>query len=281
MALPIKMNNYNFDFEETLDITMTQKEVSVYISERSNYVQRKDGNKVKKAEASEPIRSKEDLANFIECLSRSSYNEVLSARNLALFIVGITTGLRVSDILKLRFRDVIKIDRRTKQIEFQDRIHVVEQKTGKTNIIPKISNKCKSALYKYLQLLFSSNCDIDLDDYLWVVGDSKTHFKIAKDNHLNKCNYYDTLQKVGRMMIWQIPTKIGTHTMRKTFGYHMFKQSQNKYETLAVLQEWFNHSSQRMTLKYIGITQDQKQDVFNNFDKFLDDFIPEENDFDF
>ena len=281
MAKAIKMNQYNFIFGENPNITINKKEIDTNIMERSNYVHRKNGCEVKKATASEPIRSKEDLASFLECLEKSSTNYVLNARNVSIFILGITTGLRVSDIMKLKLRDIIKIDAKTNRIEFQDRIHVVEQKTGKTNVIPKISNKCKSALFKYLQLLFASNCEIELDDYLWVVGDSKTLFKVAKNKHLDKRNYYDCLQKASKMMIWEIPTKIGTHTMRKTFGYHMFKQSQNKYETLAVLQEWFNHSSQRMTLQYIGITQEQKQDVFNAFDKFLDDFIPEENDFDF
>lgn len=281
MAEPIRMSQFNMNFEEMSNITISKKEVNINITERSNYVHRKNGCEVRKATASEPIRSKEDLASFLDCLSKSSSNEVLNARNLSIFVFGFTTGLRVSDVMKVRVRDVIKINPITKQLEFQDRIHVVEQKTGKTNVIAKISNKCKSALYKYLQLLSANGCEIELDDFLWVVGDSKNQIKIPKNKHLDKRNYYDCLQKASNMMIWKIPTKIGTHTMRKTFGYHMFKQSKNKYETLAILQEWFNHSSQRMTLQYIGITQEQKQDVFDAFDKFLDDFIPEETDFDF
>ncbi|WP_338100537.1 tyrosine-type recombinase/integrase [Salipaludibacillus agaradhaerens] len=47
-------------------------------------------------------------------------------------------------------------------------------------------------------------------------------------------------------------TTIGTHTLRKTFGYHFYKKTNN----IALLQELFNHSDQHITLRYIGINQD-------------------------
>jgi len=45
---------------------------------------------------------------------------------------------------------------------------------------------------------------------------------------------------------------IGTHTLRKTFGYHFYQ----KYKDIALLQELFNHSAPSVTLRYIGINQD-------------------------
>lgn len=55
--------------------------------------------------------------------------------------------------------------------------------------------------------------------------------------------------------------KIGTHTMRKTFGYHHYK----KFKDVAMLQKIFNHSSPIITLRYIGIEQDQIDESYNNF----------------
>ncbi|MFP3813497.1 tyrosine-type recombinase/integrase, partial [Bacillus sp. SIMBA_005] len=54
---------------------------------------------------------------------------------------------------------------------------------------------------------------------------------------------------------------IGTHTLRKTFGYHFYKQTKD----VAMLQEIFNHSDQRTTLRYIGINQDAMNNAMKKF----------------
>jgi len=51
----------------------------------------------------------------------------------------------------------------------------------------------------------------------------------------------------------------GTHTMRKTFGYFIYQQTKN----IGLLMDIFNHSSQKITLKYIGINQDQQDDIYS------------------
>ena len=51
---------------------------------------------------------------------------------------------------------------------------------------------------------------------------------------------------------------IGTHTLRKTFGYHLYK----KGVALEYIQKMLNHSSPAITLRYIGITQDQLNDIY-------------------
>ena len=55
--------------------------------------------------------------------------------------------------------------------------------------------------------------------------------------------------------------KIGTHSMRKTFGYHHYQQ----FKDIVILQKIFNHSSPQITLRYIGVEQDQIDDSYNNF----------------
>ena len=54
---------------------------------------------------------------------------------------------------------------------------------------------------------------------------------------------------------------VGTHTMRKTFGYHHYQ----KFKDVAILQKIFNHSSPQVTLRYIGIEQDQIDESYTNF----------------
>ncbi|MBD9866800.1 site-specific integrase, partial [Enterococcus faecalis] len=51
-------------------------------------------------------------------------------------------------------------------------------------------------------------------------------------------------------------------SMRKTFGYFLYKQG-TKTE---IIQSLLNHSSQRETLRYIGITQEDKDTAVKSLD---------------
>lgn len=53
---------------------------------------------------------------------------------------------------------------------------------------------------------------------------------------------------------------VGCHTLRKTFGYHVY---QDRHD-VAWLQGWFQHSSPAVTLIYIGIADDEKKAVTDN-----------------
>lgn len=55
--------------------------------------------------------------------------------------------------------------------------------------------------------------------------------------------------------------EVGTHTLRKTFGYHHYQQ----FKDVAVLQELFNHSAPSVTLRYIGIKQDEMDATMKEF----------------
>ncbi|WP_072169790.1 tyrosine-type recombinase/integrase [Propionispora sp. 2/2-37] len=57
-----------------------------------------------------------------------------------------------------------------------------------------------------------------------------------------------------------ITEKIGTHTLRKTFGYHAYQSG----VSIGVIQKLFNHSAPSITLRYIGITQDDLDNVYLN-----------------
>jgi len=54
---------------------------------------------------------------------------------------------------------------------------------------------------------------------------------------------------------------VGTHTMRKTFGYHHYKQ----FKDVAILQEIFNHATPSITRRYIGIRQDEINESLKDF----------------
>jgi integrase len=273
----LRMNVFN-DFES--EIVMENTNIR---QEKSSYVHRKsDGAEFRKPSAGEPIRSEEDLRKVYQYFEdgRSSKDEVLNLRNYAIFMLGITTGLRISDLLKIKFRDILDIKKLNQYWKivstnvneyydiFQDRLLTCEQKTGKMNQ-SILCDRVKRILYKYVNALESRGVKYEFSDYLWVSSPYGTVLAI-KDKPLNNANYYDVITKISKEVNFENKYHLSTHSMRKTFGYWMFKNSPNQMETLAILQEMFNHSNQRVTLRYIGITEDTKKDTFENFNQLLD-----------
>lgn len=174
----------------------------------------------------EPIRSKRDLRK-IEAILRKQ-----SLRDLLFFTIGTNCGLRISDILNLDVSDV-----RGKQY-----INIVERKTGKPKRFP-INAKLKPMFEKFTQ-------GRELHEPL---------FLSVFNNRMERTQCYriinDACKKAG------IEYKIGTHTLRKTFGYHHYQ----KYRDVAMLQKIFNHSTPVVTLRYIGLDQDMIDESYNNF----------------
>lgn len=70
--------------------------------------------------------------------------------------------------------------------------------------------------------------------------------------------FFFSLPLVAPMRELPLHGEIGTHTLRKTFGYHSFQNG----TSLELLMDLFNHSSKTQTLRYIGITEDQKKEVY-------------------
>ncbi len=91
------------------------------------------------------------------------------------------------------------------------------------------------------------------------MGDNEYLFPSRKgDKPITRVQAYRILNKVADKLGIQ---EIGTHTLRKTFGYMHYK----KYKDVAILQEIFNHSAPSITLRYIGINADIIDSSIDNF----------------
>lgn len=177
----------------------------------------------------EPIRDTETVEAVARTLKQKS------ERNYILFCIGIYSGLRVSDILSLRVRDV----------KNKDTIRLVEKKTGNHRIYP---------VPKPLRRVLKDYCtEKKQDEYL-----------VANPH---------TGRPLGRVQAWRIINEaakvyglqnIGTHTMRKTFGYHFYQ----KYGDVAMLMTIFGHTSEMYTLRYIGVNKKMINDAILGFRAF-------------
>ena len=176
--------------------------------------------------AVEPIRSKNLIKSIEERLKATNF------RDYVLFCFGINSGLRISDILKLDVKDV-----RNKKI-----LRLKELKTGKYKILP-FNTKIRHILQIYTK-------NRNLNEPLFV-----TKF----NNRMDRITAYRLLNRVCNLM--NLDIKIGTHTLRKTFGYHFYKQ----YKDIVILQKIFNHTNPSVTLRYIGIEQDEVYKSYENF----------------
>ena len=172
----------------------------------------------------QPIRSLKQIETIKKLLKQQSL------RDYCLFVLGINSGLRISDLLKLRISDVAE------KGKVKDRIRLRENKTNKFKDFP-ISDNAKSAIREYLKSRqYSEN------EPLFISRKNKGFLL--------------------RQRAYKIKEKIGTHTLRKPFGYHAYN---NGYD-IAIIQKLFNHSSPSVTLRYIGITQDEMDDVYLSLD---------------
>ncbi|MCK1981159.1 MULTISPECIES: tyrosine-type recombinase/integrase [Peribacillus] len=153
-----------------------------------------------------------------------------SERDYILFLLGINTGLRVTDLLSLKIKD----------IKGKMEVIIKEGKTKKPRMI-QLNNVCN-----------------ELADYIATI-DGEWLFPSRKgDKPISKIQAYRQLNKAADMVDI---VGVGTHTMRKTFGYWHYKRSKN----LAELQMILNHSYPEITLRYIGVADDVTEDSLNDF----------------
>lgn len=183
--------------------------------------------------ASQPIRDKNLLDAFKENL------KVRGDKYYIMFVFGLNTGLRISDILPVKVGE----------IRGKDRLVLKEQKTGKTK-----------------NIAFSHNIMMELESYI-------SRNKLNDDDYLiqsNKKNVDGTSRPIDRTQAHRVLKETGdklgindvaTHTMRKTFGYWHYKE----FKDVAILQEIFNHSAPSITLKYIGINQEEIDNSYRSF----------------
>lgn len=180
----------------------------------------------------EAIKNVEDIQRIIDWLEKEK-----GFRDKVLFVLGINSGLRVSDILNLKIKDVLG----------KEHLVIREQKTNKVKKFP---------LKEEVQKLINELCKKrDIDEPLFMSNrlsalDRSTVYRILND----------AVSALG------INVNIGTHSMRKTFGYHHYQQ----FHDLAILQKIFNHSSPSITLRYIGIEQEEINKSYQGFSFYYD-----------
>lgn len=161
-------------------------------------------------------------------------------RNYTIFQVGKATLLRVSDVLALRRNEIYKDDGTIKK-----NAYIRDKKTGKPNIL--YLNPVQQDLITYFQWLQDNNIQSE-----WLFPSTTHH-----DRHITEKQFYKIMHKTGDLLGLNY---LGTHTMRKTGAYRVYTQSGYN---IGLVMELLNHSSEAMTLKYLGLDQISREKMLD------------------
>ncbi|HEY0827103.1 MAG TPA: tyrosine-type recombinase/integrase [Bacilli bacterium] len=173
----------------------------------------------------EPIRKIADIERIEHVLRFYSYRDWLT------FKFGINTALRIGDVLKLK---VWQVKERYLSLN--------EQKTKKLRRF-YINSSLRPILTDYVKYM-------DDEDYLFR--------PIIRNKYPTNGQFYRSISTAARICGIE---NIGTHSCRKTFGYHFYRKTKD----IAMLMEILNHASERETLIYIGMMQDEIDQSMESF----------------
>ncbi|MEI6287717.1 MAG: tyrosine-type recombinase/integrase [Bacillota bacterium] len=175
----------------------------------------------------EPIKDIEIVLAMCDYLK--SQNE----RNYIMFMMGLYTGLRIGDILKLRINDVrgVRI------------LKIREQKTGNVREIPLDNPELSEALKDYVS---------DKPGRLFLVKS-----RVGVNKPIGRQMAYNIIKAAALKFKLK---SIGTHSMRKTLAEHVYMDTGD----LVVVQKILNHYSLAETIRYLGLNDQKTNGILRN-----------------
>lgn len=182
----------------------------------------------------EPIR---DVKKIIAI--KNNLKKEKNPRNYLLFVLGINSALRISDLLKLKVKDVLN-----NHGNIKENIYIRQKKTGK-EVKPKINKAIREALEFYFERIGI----VDSESYL---------FSSTKNNNkpIDRIQCWRLIQKWCEDVSLETQ-KNGTHTLRKTWGFHARKNG----VSLDLIMSKLGQNSTNATKRYIGITQKEVNEI--------------------
>lgn len=207
------------------------------------------------------FKNKEEIALMMNVFNKhiesatSEQKLWIARRNKLLFVVGINVGIRGSDLECLRWCDIFEEDG-----TFKDSYRFKPQKTMNKD--------------KYVRLWYNATVKKAVMDYLryYPIGDMNDFvFTSQKGEHIKRVTIGQIVKDAASEC--GIKQNINSHSLRKTWGYHVWHNAEDKQKALVTLQYIFNHSSTHTTMKYIGILDEDAKEVFDSLELGLDDIM--------
>ena len=183
----------------------------------------------------QPIKHVDDIQRFKQYFLEKKEN-----RNYAMITLAMNTSLRISDVLHLKWGDVYNF--KTKL--YKAHLTIVEQKTGKESIIA-LNCEVKRAL----ELLRNSLLNVSENNFIF-------KSRVGTNQPIGRIRAFKIIKGAADEL--NLEGIISCHSLRKTFGYHAWKNGVPP----ALIMSIYNHSSIEITKRYLSIDQDDKDEVF-------------------
>ena len=214
------------------------------------------GNKPKgKSSEVFALRNKEEIAQVVNYLNKcirvapTPTAKMIASRNKLMFFVGINIGVRASDLRTLRWSFFLN-----KNNSFKDYYVLMPKKTEKYNKYVKLyfNNSVKKAIREYLEDYPYK----DIDEHLFKSRKGTDAIEAGSLGKIVK----DIAENAG------IKQNIGSHSLRKTWGFWCWHEAEDKQKALVILQKCFNHSDTLTTMRYIGLLDDEIEAMYNSIE---------------
>jgi len=224
-----------------------------FMSKKLKYDDEKDSGR--KSSLTEPFRNQNDIIKM-----QNYFKEHNQWLMYLIFVIGICMGRRIDDTLSLRWKDFYYSNGKRK-----DKAELKEEKTKKY-ASPYITDAVWKAIDIYRE---HTGCKPSENNYenlisIQLSGNYKGK-AITQDGCLKAMKR--AAEKVG------ITYNVGNHSTRKTFGYMCFNLFPNNPYTMYYLQKMFNHHSQKVTIDYIGLSQDGMSKLYNGVSSVVCDLM--------
>ena len=250
MNIKLKEDNNIIELK-VIDGSIKKKEIKY---NKDGTIRKVSKNKIA-GESSEvyAFRTQEEINNMIKHFNKQINNannneqKQIAYRNKMLFVIGINLGIRGSDLCNLKWNKLLYDD-----LTFRDCIKIKPKKTEKTGKYVLLGfNKAVKNIIKEYSSIYPIN---NLDDYI---------FKSRKGNEpISRMSAGRIIKNAAKEI--GIKQNINSHSLRKTWGYHIYNSSEDKGQALVMLQKCFGHSNQLTTMKYIGIYDDDVINTYNS-----------------
>ena len=180
----------------------------------------------------QPIRNKQQIKELMDY-----YLDKGQTRNYVLVTTSMHTALRIGDLLRLTWDDVYDFDRE----KVRDCVNIIEGKTKKSKTIA-LNKAIVRALSLYAATAATKGKPI--------IANERTGKAISR------VQAYRLVRAASEAL--QFEERASCHSLRKTFGYHAWKSGVSP----VVIMDIYQHTSLSVTQRYLGVTQDDKNEVY-------------------
>ena len=177
--------------------------------------------------------------DFISLITRLEKDE--NYKFCLLISIGVFTGLRISDLLTLKYSDLLN----------SETFYIKEKKTQKQRSI-KVNKDLKEIVSRIVQ---KSKVN-DLEQLIFI---NKYGTKSIDKSYVNV-----KLKEIIKMYRIRLEGNVSTHTFRKTLGRRVMEVNNYSNESLILLMDLFGHSSMSITKRYLGIREQEIHNVYDS-----------------